>query len=166
MSTLQENMLEYHSQLEKGKIQLAYKGLMEYLSALRSDFAREYPQFELPGALYFGYMDMSYFAIVPPSLKPHKLKIAVVFLHQEFRFEVWLSGVNRQVQTECWQRIKENGWNRYPLVAKIQGSDAIIEHKLIESPNFDKPELLTASLVAATSQFIAEIEDLILKLDV
>lgn len=86
MSNLQEHMLEYHSQLKNGKIQLAYKGLMEYLSALRSDFARRYPQFELPGALYFGYMDMSYFAIVPPQLKPHKLKIAVVFLHQEFRF--------------------------------------------------------------------------------
>ena len=166
MNTFQENMLEYQAQLEKGKIQLAYKGLMEYLSALRSDFAREYPQFELPGALYFGYMDMSYFAIVPPLFKPHKLKIAVVFLHQEFRFEVWLSGVNRQVQNECWQRIKESGWNRYPLVAKIQGSDAIIEHILVENPNFDERTALTNTLCAGTAQFIAEIEDLILKLDV
>lgn len=161
MSALQENMLEYHSQLEKGKIQLAYKGLMEYLSALRSDFAREYPQFELPGTLYFGYMDMSYFSIVPPSLKPHKLKIAVVFLHQEFRFEVWLSGVNRQVQNDCWNKIIEMGWNRYPLVAKIQGSDAIIEHILVSDPNFDDPAHLTASIEAGTAQFITEISDLI-----
>ncbi|MEA5077692.1 MAG: hypothetical protein VB013_03905 [Anaerolineaceae bacterium] len=161
MGTLQENMLEYHSQLEKGKIQLAYKGLMEYLSALRSDFARHYPQFELPGALYFGYMDMSYFAIVPPSLKPHKLKIAVVFLHQEFRFEVWLSGVNRQVQTEYWQKIKESGWSRYPLVAKIQGSDAILEHILMTDPNFDDPARLTASIETGTVHFITEISDLV-----
>lgn len=161
MSTLQKNMLEYRSQLEKGKIQLAYKGLMEYLSALRNDFSREYPEYEFPGTLYFGYMDMSYFSIVPPSLKPHKLKIAVVFLHQEFRFEVWLSGVNRQVQNDCWQRIKEMGWNRYPLVAKIQGSDAIIEHILVESPNFDEPEQLNQLIESETKDFILKIEDLI-----
>lgn len=161
MSTLQKNMLEYHSQLEKGKIQLAYKGLMEYLSALRNDFSREYPEYEFPGMLYFGYMDMSYFSIVPPSLKPHKLKIAVVFLHQEFRFEVWLSGVNRQVQNDCWNKIIEMGWNRYPLVAKIQGSDAIIEHILVTDPNFDDPARLTASIEAGTAQFITEINNLI-----
>lgn len=160
MSNLQEHMLEYHSQLKNGKIQLAYKGLMEYLSALRSDFARRYPQFELPGALYFGYMDMSYFAIVPPQLKPHKLKIAVVFLHQEFRFEVWLSGVNRQVQTDYWQKIKEIGWNRYPLVEKIQGSDAIMEHILNSEPNFDDLANLTQMIESGTSNFIAEMSDL------
>ncbi len=164
MSSLQKYMLEYYSQLEKGKIQLAYKGLMEYLSVLRTDFARQYPQFELPGTLYFGYMDMSYFAIVPPSFKPHKLKIAVVFLHQEFRFEVWLSGVNRQVQNECWQKIKEIGWKGYPPVAKIQGSDAIIEHILVENPNFDNPTQLTHLIESDTEEFISKISDLIQRL--
>jgi hypothetical protein len=154
-------MLEYCKQLELGKIQEAYKGLMTYLSALRNDFSVQYPQFEFPGSLYFGYMDMSYFSIVTPNLKPHKLKIAVVFLHQEFRFEAWLSGVNRQIQTDYWQKIKDSGWNKYPLVENIQGSDSILVQILVANPNFDDLPELNAKIEAGTIKFITEINDLL-----
>ena len=121
MESFHESMTEYRKQLEKGEIQIAYRGLMDYLQALKAHFQKSHPEFTVPGGLYFGYMDMSYFAIVPESLKPRSLKIAVVFLHKEFRFEVWLAAANKQVQTEYWKRIKDSGWDQIPPGARHAG---------------------------------------------
>jgi len=78
MDSLQEYMKEYRIQLGKGAIQKAYKGLMEYIMALRTHFSKNIPDFA-PGNIYHGYMDMTYFPLSPKSLKSRKLKIAVVF---------------------------------------------------------------------------------------
>lgn len=56
---------------------------------------------------------MTYFSVIPKSIKERKLKIAIVFLHTAFRFEAWLSGLNRQVQTQYWELFKDSGWNKY-----------------------------------------------------
>jgi len=110
MATLQECVIEYKSLLEKGEIQKAYKGILEFLMALRTHFEKQFPEWTVPGGLYTGYMDMSYFSIIPSSLKERKLKIAVVFIHEACRFEIWLAGVNKTVQAEYWQLIKDSGW--------------------------------------------------------
>jgi hypothetical protein len=146
MNLQQTDMLEYRSQLEKGSIQRAYRGLMDFMMGLRTHFQKTYPQYSVPGSLYAGYMDMTYFSIVPEIPKEHGLKIAVVFLHEAFRFEVWLSGYNRPVQEDYWRRIRESGWNKYHLVTEIKGSDSIVEHILVENPDFSDPDALTARI--------------------
>ncbi len=95
MGTLQDSMTDFRKQLQKGSIQQAYRGLMEYMMGLRTRFAKDYPQYDVSGGLYPGYMDMTYFSIFPPALKARKLKIALVFRYDHFSFEVWLSGANR-----------------------------------------------------------------------
>lgn len=40
----------------------------------------------------------TFFQFTSQALKSRGLKIAVVFLHRQFRLEVWLSGVNRSSQ--------------------------------------------------------------------
>ena len=130
MQTFPESMLEYRKQLGLGAIQQAYKGLMEYMLGLKTHFKDRHPDFAVPGSLYFGYMDMTYFSLVPQSLKERNLKIAVVFLHQSFCFEVWLAGVNKQVQAQTWKQIRDSGWNQYPLVPSIQGEDAILQQRI------------------------------------
>ena len=109
MGSFHEHMKEYKNQIEKGVIQKAYLGLMEYVSKLRTHFKNKYPEYAVSGSIYFGYMDMTYFSIFPKSLKDRDLKIAVVFLHDAFRFEVWLSGKNKQVLTKHWKLLKESG---------------------------------------------------------
>lgn len=158
MLSLQEYIREYKNQLDEGKIQKAYKGILEYLMALRTHFEKTYPDWLVPGGLYTGYMDMSYFSIIPPSMKEKKLKIAVVFIHEACRFEVWLAGVNKGVQADYWQKIKQSGWNEYNTVASLQGADAIIEHILVESPDFDDLEGLTKQLQDGTKRFIETVE--------
>jgi hypothetical protein len=108
MKSLQENMVEFRKQLEKGSIQKAYLGLMEYMMSLKNHFSNKYPDYSTPGSLYNGYMDMTYFSIFPKSLKDRDLKIAIVFLYDTFRFEIWLSGKNKQVLAKYWQIISRS----------------------------------------------------------
>lgn len=158
MTDFANSMIEYHNQLQKGAIQKAYRGLMDYMQALKAHFAKAYPQYALPGSLYFGYMDMTYFAIIPPSLKPRGLKIALVFAHEPFRFEVWLSGVNRDIQVHTWQALKDSGWNAYPLVADPRKTDAVVEHVIVENPDFSDLPGLTTLIEHETLAFIKDIE--------
>ena len=158
MTTFEHNMREYKTQLGKGSIQQAYKGLMEYMLRLRAHIQKRLPDCEFPGSVYFGYMDMTYFSVIPPSLKERKLKIALVFLHEAFRFEVWLSAVNRQVLAEYWQLIKDSGWDKYRLVPSLKGMDSCLEYVLVDNPDFNDLDALTAQIERETLQFIADVE--------
>ncbi len=158
MVSLQEAMLDYKKQLEKGLIQTAYRGLMEYILGLKTFLKNKYPDYFVSGGLYNGYMDMTYFSFTPESLKQRSLKIAIVFVYDTFRFEVWLGGYNRQVQAQYWKLFKENTWEVYPLVADPLKADAVMEHVLVAEPDFNDPEALTALIEQGTLRFIADIE--------
>lgn len=159
MSTFQDDVIEYRGQMEKGAIQRAYKGLMEYMLTLRAHFEKKHPEFAIPGGLYFGYMDMTYFAIIPPALKERQLKIAIVFIHESCRFEIWLSAVNKQVQGKYWKLIKESSWDKYHLLPDLKGMDAIIDHVLVADPDFSDLNELTKRIEDATLKFIQDVEE-------
>jgi len=158
MTSLQTAMQEYRAQLGKGLIQQAYKGLMDYMLELRTHFKNKYPDHFVSGTLYYGYMDMTYFAVIPDSLKERGLKIAVVFLHEAFRFEVWLSGYNKQVQNKYWRFFKEQNWQKYTLLPSLEGEDAILTHVLVEESDFGDLNALTTRIERGTVEFIAEVE--------
>ena len=146
MESFHEHMDEYKQQLAKGSIQEAYRGLMDYLMGLRTYFKDQYPDYSVPGSIYYGYMDMTYFPIFPKALKDRNLKIAIVFLHEAFGFEVWLSGKNKQVMTEYWKLIKESGWDKYQIVPPGKGVDSIVEHILVDDPDFSDLDALTKQI--------------------
>jgi hypothetical protein len=158
MKSFHENMSEYKKQLAKGAIQKAYKGLMEYMMDLMTYFKNKYPDYFVSGSLYFGYMDMTYFSFFPASFKQRKLKVAIVFVHETSRFEVWLAGYNKQVQAKYWKLIKESGWEKYHLVPTTKGVDSIIESVLVETPDFSDLGKLTKQIESATLKFIRDVE--------
>ena len=158
MESFHEYMDEYRKQLQKGAIQKAYQGLMEYILDLRTHFKNKYPDYFVSGSIYYGYMDMTYFSFFPQSLKDRNLKIAIVFLHESCRFEAWLAGYNKQVQSEYWKLFKESAWNQYPIVPTTQGVDAIIEHILVGDPDFHDLDALTNRIEIATLKFIRDVE--------
>lgn len=158
MNNFHESMMDYRSQLAKGNIQQAYRGLMEYLAGLRTHFQKRFPDYEVPRNMYTGYMDMTYFALIPEFFKQRKLKIAIVFLHEEFRFEVWLSGVNRQVQAQFWQQLKDINLEQYHLVADPVKADAIIEHVLAADPDFSDLASLTETIEKGTTRFFKDMK--------
>jgi len=163
MESFQQYMNEYRKQLAKGDIQQAYKGLMVYLMGLRSYFKNKYPDYFVSGSIYQGYMDMTYFSFIPEVLKRRRLRIAIIFIHETLRFEVWLAGYNKQVQTEYWNLFKENDWNKYYIVPTTKGVDSILEYILTENPDFSHLDILTKQIEAGTLEFIEDVEDFLSK---
>lgn len=158
-----EYMNEYRKQVAKGDIKEAYRGLMEYIMDLRSHFQNKYPDYFVSGNIYYGYMDMTYFSFIPESLKQQKLKVAIVFVHDTFRFEVWLAGYNKQVQTKYWKLFKESGWNKYRIPSTTKGADSIIECTLVENPDFSDLDKLTKQIEEGTLEFIKDVEGFLSK---
>jgi hypothetical protein len=154
-----EYMNEYRKQMEKGDIKEAYRGLMEYIMELRSYFQNKYPDHFVSGSIYYGYMDMTYFSFFPASFKLRKLKVAIVFIHDTCRFEVWLAGYNKQVQTKYWKLFKESDWNKYRIPSTIEGFDSIIEYIVVENPDFSDLDMLTRQIESGTLKFIKDVED-------
>ena len=163
MVSFQESIDEYKKQLKKGAIKEAYRGLMNYFMGLRSYFKNKYPDYYVSGSLYQGYMDMTYFAFFPESLKRRKLKIAIVFIHDTVTFEVWLIGYNKQVQTKYWKLIKENNWNKYHIPSTTKGFDYIINAVLVDNPDFNDLNALTKQIEQGTLKFIKDVENFLSK---
>ena len=158
MQSIQEDMNELRGQLRTGAIQKAYKALLDYMMDLRTRFKNRYPGYSISG-LYQGYMDMTYFAIVPPSLKQRNLKIAIVFNYEAFRFEAWLAGTNRQVQRKYWEMFRDCRWTEYRVVTPAKGVDSIIECNLAVNFDFGDLASLAASIEKNAAEFIADVEE-------
>jgi hypothetical protein len=163
MESFHEYINEYRKQIEKGSINKAYKGLMEYILTLRTYFKNKYPDYFVSGSVYFGYMDMTYFSFYPKSLGRRKLKIAIVLIHESMRFEVWLAGYNKQVQSKYWKIIRESSWNKYHIVPTTKGADSILEHILVDDPDFRDLDKLTKQIERGTMKFIEDIESFLSK---
>ena len=163
MEPFHEHIYEYRKQIEKGHINKAYKGLMEYILRLRTYFKNKYPDYFVSGSVYFGYMDMTYFSFYPKSMGHKKLKVAIVLIHESMRFEVWLAGYNKQVQSKYWKMFKESNWTKYRIVPTTKGADSILEHVLVDNPDFRDLDELTKQIERGTMEFIKDIESFLPK---
>jgi len=132
---------------------------------LRIYFKKKYPDYHVSGNIYYGYMDMSYFSFFPEMLKIRELKIAIVFIHEKLRFEVWLAAKNKKVQHKYWNLLKENNWNKYHIPSKIEGLDSIIEHILVENPDFKDLGKLTNQIESKILTFSKDIETFLSELE-
>lgn len=157
MDSIRKDMDELQKQLGKGSIQKAYRALLAYMTGLRTHFANKYGEPAVSG-LYQGYMDMTYFALFPTSLKSLDLKIAIVFNFEAFKFEAWLAARNRKVQRQYWELFKDSDWAEYRVVAPAAGIDAILECDLSKDFDLSKPDSLTSNIEKATVAFIDKIE--------
>jgi hypothetical protein len=160
MQSLNEAIRAYTSQLRKGDIQKAYKGIMTFMTGLKTYLENKHMDFSASG-LYFGYMDMTYFAFTPPELKQHSLKIAIVYLHEQNRFAAWLSGANRKVQAETIEMLKGKENLDFQLSEVSPGVDSIIEMQIVEKPDFDHPEELRQAIESKVIDFSESIKILI-----
>lgn len=161
MNTLNDHIQEYTAQLHKGQIQKAYKGIMDFMSNLRTYLMRKYPEYT-SGALYSGYMDMTYFAFTPPALRSAKLKIAIVFLHEECRFELWLAANNRQIQAGCIELLRHKNIGSYELSKVSPGVDSVIESPIVQKPDFGDFEKLIKQIETKTIEFARDIDSFLL----
>ncbi|KUG04867.1 hypothetical protein ASZ90_017747 [hydrocarbon metagenome] len=160
MDSLNNHIREYKIQLSKGQIQKAYKGIMTFMSGLSTYMKGSYPGYTV-SALYFGYMDMTYFAFTPTDLKIKKLKIAIVYLHEKGIFEVWLAGNNKKIQADYIELMSYKNIGKYKLSQVIPGVDSIIESTLVEKPDFDHAEELKKQITWKTIEFVNDITSIL-----
>jgi len=130
---------------------------------LKSYFKNKYPDYFVSGSIYYGYMDMTYFSFIPESLKHRKLKVAIVFNYETFRFEVWLAGYNKQVQNKYWNLFKDSDWNKYHIVSTTIGFDSILEYILVDNPDFNDLDNLTKQIEKGTLKFIKDLDKFLSK---
>ena len=158
--SLSKALQVYHEALNKGDIQKAYRSILSFIFELKTELGQKYPKYAI-SQVYQGYMDMSYFAITPPELRAKKLKIALVYLHEANRFELWLSANNRKLQKE-WIDILNQVENLDYRVSELGvGIDSIVEYIVHVSPNFEAKESLKQSLAMNIDRFIKAMEGLI-----
>lgn len=144
----------YKEQLESGKIQQAYAGLIGYVRELKAEISKKRPDF-LYGNVSPGYMDYTYFPVVNEYLRENKLRFGIVLNHREVCFELWLMGQNALTQKTYWENLKTSKWNsglsRMPLYS-------VLETIIIQTPDFNDLSGLTKEI---EKKAFSEIEEIV-----
>lgn len=147
----------YREEIKKGRIQKDYGFLISYIKGLRNHFIKEYPVEYKIGSIYQGNMNFTYFPVTPFSLKVQKLKIVIIFNHLKMRFEICLAGQNRQIQKKYWDMFRASDWNTYHVPDSATEGFSIVDHIIVDNPDFDNLDLLTAQIDTETMKFIKNI---------
>lgn len=154
MNSLKKSIEIYKEQICHGDIRIAYRIIIGFSQKFRASLQTKYPDYVVSGNIYQGYMDMSYFAFTPKTLASQKLKIALVFIHKNISFELWLSAVNKQVQQEFWQLLKNRSIEDTIILEDIKGQDYIL-YKLVDfQADFDHPDEMMLKLESEILKFI------------
>ena len=146
----------YAGLVAQGDIARAYRAIVSALSQFKSAWEATHPA-DTGGALYQGYLDMSFVSISPAALSKQRLKISLVFLHDTGTFSLWLVAGNRAIQKNVSEALHTVPLGHYRLTMLGPGIDAIIEQPLPKPYAFDAPETLTATLVRAMECFTVDV---------
>jgi hypothetical protein len=164
MGSLQDQVEEYANQLKEGHIQKAYRGIMTFMSEVKAYLEGKYPDYDT-STLYHGYLDMTYFAFTSSYFKSAKLKIAIVYLHEECRFEAWLAGHNRRIQADYIKLLSREDLGNYRLSRMVPGVDSIVEAALVTQPDFDNLDGLKKQIEHESVQFAKDMESILKAMD-
>ena len=165
MNTLDKDIRDLQKRLSDGLIQRAYRGIVSYMSRLRTVFADQRGERAISG-LYQGYFDMTYFALFSDELREHDLKLAVVFNYETFGFEVWLAARNRKIQRRYWELFLNAGYRKHRLVEPAVGVDAIVMAVLAEDYSVEDEYSLTTHIVEGVTTFESDILSFLREVDV
>jgi len=129
-----ENLLmTYKVLLQTTELEKSYQEFISLFRFVRVELEKEMPDYKFQGSIIENGMDYSYFQFSNEHLKNKGLKIAVVFVHRSFQFEVWVSGYNRKYQNQYYDIIKNkecvfelcNNPNRNDYILKLPLSKEI-----------------------------------------
>ncbi len=143
---------EYCHAVALSRLPRAYRGILSALNLFQASWKQSHAS-DAVGALYQGYMDMSFVAFAPAELAKKRLKISLVFLHPTGDFSLWLAAGNREIQKRVSAALQDMPLGLYSLSVLEPGVDAIIAYNLPKPYAFDEPEELNRALLAAAEAF-------------
>ncbi|WP_169669213.1 AraC family transcriptional regulator [Flavivirga algicola] len=151
-----DNLIHCGKHIEEGDILKDYQKLRTCIRGLRTHLKKTYPIDYKIGSIYQGHINFSYFPFTPIELKNQKLKIVIILNHVKMRFEICLAGQNRHIQKEYWNIFKDSDWNKYHIPYNLEGF-SIVEHILMERPNFNNPHTLYQHLETEVMTFTKDV---------
>lgn len=114
-----ELLNDYKTLIQTTNLEESYQEFIALFRYIRIEMEKQFPEYKFQGNIVENGMNYSYFQFTNDKLKNEGLKIAVVFIHRKFQFEIWLSGFNRKIQCQYY-----NIWN-----------NAFIPFELANNPN-------------------------------
>ena len=97
---------EYKELLQTANLREGYQEFIKLFRYIRVALEKSMPEYKFQGNIIENGMDYSYFLFTNKNLKEKGLKMAVVFVHSNFQFEVWLSAYNRNYQSQYYDLLK------------------------------------------------------------
>lgn len=140
------NLPNFKAQPRPGNTPLNYHELIGYMKELRAFFGKAYDTYFKLGSIYQGNPDFSYFSLTTEALKKQKLKFVIILNHKMMCFSICLSGQNKRIRKKYWEMFKSSEWNSYHLAESINDSLSIVDHTMVEKPDFDHRRILTEQI--------------------
>ncbi|MFT2093050.1 DUF7000 family protein [Paraglaciecola sp. 2405UD69-4] len=148
----------YKQAFASGEIQKTYQSLVGIVQTLRTEFHQKYKGEMSVANVLHGYIDFTYFYLQNDYLKQRKLKLAIVFNHQQAQFELWLLGQTKDVQLSYWQKLRDVKW----VDKEVMPEYSIFEITLLSTPDFDDTDKLSACIHSEFTTLTSEIFETLL----
>ena len=150
---------EYKKLLQTTNLRKGYQEFIKLFRYIRAALEKSMPEYKFQGNIVENGMDYSYFLFTNKNLKEKGLKMAVVFVHSNFQFEVWLSGYNRNYQSKYYDWLK--GKNiPFELTDNPTRKDYILRVALEESVDLSDGNLLIKEIKSISNKLLMFVETL------
>ncbi len=135
METNHQLLKMYKNLIQTTQIQECYQYIMKLIHDIYTILKNDLNTFQFCNKVIENNMNFSYFQLTNPQLKKQGLKIQIIFIHQSCQFEVWLSGYNRQIQQQYYQKL--NSKCPFQLCENPQKNDYIMKRPLMKDITVD-----------------------------
>lgn len=146
---------EYKKLITTTNLQKGYQEFIKFFRYLRNSLQKEMIDYKFTGNIVENNMDYSYFQFTDEILKGKGLKIVFVFVHKEFKYQIWLSGVNRQEQIKYFNICEKN--MKHGLTTDPAKTDYIVSKDVETEFDYDNLEKVINSLKKEIYKFIYDI---------
>jgi hypothetical protein len=147
---------DYKNAIQNTNLQVGYQEFIKFFRYLRTYLEKEMKEYIFTSNIVENGMDYSYFQFTNAKMKSKGLKIVIVFVHKEFNYQVWLSGINRGIQIKYYEVLKKTK-NQYTLTSNPDKTDYILKTNIINEFNYDQLELLLKKTKYDIFEFIDNI---------
>lgn len=154
METNHQLLKMYKNLIQTTQIQECYQYIMKLIHDIYTILKNDLNTFQFSNKVIENNMNFSYFQLTNPQLKKQGLKIQIIFIHQSCQFEVWLSGYNRHIQQQYYQRL--NSTCPFQLCEDPQKNNYIVKTPIIKDITIEDTQDIIAEIkfnIEKISQF-------------
>ena len=136
MKINKDYIMEYKKLIQSTDLQKAYQEFIKFFRGLRTYLAKNLPEYKFTGNIVENNMDYSYFQFTNDMLQSKGLKFVIAFIHNKFEYEIWLSGMNREIQINHHKTLI-NKKHTYTMSLDPNKFDYILKDKLFTDVNYE-----------------------------